>query len=188
MKKKALVLISFVSFLVMSFVFVPTGSVFISSTGIVKFISNAPLETITAESKKMSGVLDAEKRTFAFSLPIPSFEGFNSPLQKEHFNENYLESDKIPKAFFKGKIIEEVNIDLPGTYTVRVKGLMQIHDIEKETIIKAKIISSTGGKITITSSFSVLLKDFNINIPTIVNQKIAPEILVDVKTDMNLKK
>ncbi len=188
MKKKSLVLISFASLLLMSFVFVPTGSIYISGNGIVKFISNAPLETITAESKKMSGVLDAEKRTFAFSVPIPSFEGFNSPLQKEHFNENYLESDKIPKAFFKGKIIEEVNIELPGTYTVRVKGAMQIHDIEKELIIKAKIISSTGGKITISSSFNVLLKDFNINIPTIVNQKIASEILVDVKTDMSLKK
>lgn len=135
----------------------------------------------------MSDVLDAEKRTFAFSVPIPSFEGFNSPLQRDHFNENYLESDKIPKVFFKGKIIENVKIELLGTYTLPVKGLMQIHDIEKEIIIKAKIISSTGGEITITSSFSVLLKDFNINIPTVVNQKIASEILVDVKTDMSLK-
>ncbi|MGZ4157647.1 MAG: YceI family protein [Bacteroidia bacterium] len=150
-------------------------------------MSKAPAETIKAESKKLSGILDADKRTFAVSIPVNSFEGFNGPLQKEHFSEDYLESDKIPKAVFKGKIIEEVNLALPGTYTVRAKGTMNIHGVDKEMIIKSKIISGAG-QITVESLFTITLKDFKINIPKIVNQKIAEEIAIDVKMDMGLKK
>ncbi|MGZ4033275.1 MAG: YceI family protein [Bacteroidia bacterium] len=169
------------------FAFSPANSVFVSTSGIVKFVSKAPAETIKAESKKLSGILDADKRTFAVSIPVNSFEGFNGPLQKEHFSEDYLESDKIPKAVFKGKIIEEVNLALPGTYTVRAKGTMNIHGVDKEMIIKSKIISGAG-QITVESLFTITLKDFKINIPKIVNQKIAEEIAIDVKMDMGLKK
>ena len=170
-----------------AFTFSPETGIFISNNGIVKFISKAPLEIIKAESKKLSGVLNVEKRTFAFSIPINSFEGFNSPLQKEHFSEDYLESDKIPKAVFKGKIIEEADLGTPGTYTIRAKGIMSIHGVEKEMIIKSKIVTTTA-QMTVESSFSISLKDYNINIPKIVNQKIAENIFVDVKMDLNLKK
>lgn len=167
--------------------FTPGKGIFISQNGTVRFVSKAPLETIKAESKQLSGALDVEKRTFAFAIPISSFEGFNSPLQKEHFNENYLESDKIPKSIFKGKIIEEVDLNNPGTYTVRAKGTMTIHGVDKGMIIKSKV-TTTAGQMTVESSFTIVLKDFNINIPKLVNQKIAEEILVDVKMDMIPKK
>ncbi len=186
MRKISLFLILSIS-LLSAYSFLPDSSVFISTAGSVKFVSKAPLETIKAESKKLSGALDAAKRTFAFTIPINSFEGFNNGLQKEHFNENYMESDKIPKAIFKGKIIEEVNLATPGTYTVRSKGMMNIHDVEKEMIIKSTIIVSAA-QVKIESNFSVALKDFNIIIPKIVNQKIAEEILVDVKMDLSPKK
>jgi polyisoprenoid-binding protein YceI len=166
---------------------VQEGDVYYSNAGTVRFASQAPLETIKAESKKLSGVLDVAKRTYAFTVLIQTFEGFNSPLQKEHFNENYMESDKIPSASFKGKIIEEVDLKTPGTYTVRAKGMMKIHGVEKEMIVKAKL-NVKAGSITVDSGFSVPLRDFNINVPNIVNQKIASEILVDVKMDMIPKK
>ena len=188
MKKIVAFLILLVSLLFTAFVIFPEGEVYTSVSGTAKFTSKAPIETIIAESKKLSGALDAEKRTFAFTIPISSFEGFESPLQKEHFNENYMESDKIPKAIYKGKIIEEVNIGLPGTYIVRVKGMMQIHNVEKEIIIKSKIITAKSGQIKIESSFNILLKDFNINIPALVSPKIAQEILVEVNIAMNSKK
>ena len=174
-------------FLIPAFAFLPGKGIFTSQKGTVKFISKAPLETIKAESKQLSGALDAEKRTFAFTIQISSFDGFNSPLQKEHFNENYLESDKIPKAVFKGKIIEEVDLDTPGTYNIRAKGIMSIHGADKEMIIKSKVTTITG-QMNIESSFTITLKDFNINIPKLVNQKIAEDILVDVKMDMIPKK
>jgi len=185
-KRSASILFLF-SFFVFSSFLVQEGGIFISNTGEVKFVSQAPLETIKATSKKLSGVLDADKRTYAFSIAINSFDGFNSPLQKEHFNENYMESTKLPTATFKGKIIEEVDLHTAGTYTVRAKGMMKIHGVEKEMIIKSTI-TVKAGQITVASAFNVALKDFNINIPNIINQKIAPEIVVDVKMDLSPKK
>ena len=186
-KRYPILLVLAVFVLHTAFYFVQDGGVFVANNGTVKFTSKAPLETISAQSKKLSGALDAGKRTFAFSIPIKSFEGFNSPLQKEHFNENYMESEKIPSASFKGKIIEEVDLSVAGAYTVRAKGMMKIHDVEKEMIIKSRI-NVKSGQISVETSFNVPLKDYNINVPTIVNQKIAPEILVEVKMDMTPKK
>jgi polyisoprenoid-binding protein YceI len=188
MMKKYLRPFSFSALLLILAAFtVQEGDLFISNNGTVRFSSQAPLETIRAESKKLSGVLDVARRTYAFTVLINSFEGFNSPLQKEHFNENYMESDKIPSATFKGKIIEEVDLKTPGTYDVRAKGMMKIHGVEKEMIVKAKLVVKSG-LINVTSNFSVMLKDFNINVPNIVNQKIASEIKVEVKMDMTPKK
>lgn len=170
-----------------AFSFLGNDHVFISNTGMVTFTSKAPLETIKAESKKLSGAISTGKRTFAFTIPVSSFEGFNSPLQKEHFNESYMESDKIPKAVFKGKIIEEVNIEVPGTYSVRAKGMMNIHGVEKEMIIKSKIIS-TASQINVESAFTIQLKDFHIKVPQIVKQKIAEDILIDVRMELHPKK
>ncbi len=161
-------------------------AIFRANTGKVSFLSSAPLEKIKASSTKLYGVIDPVKRIFNFAIPISSFDGFNSPLQKEHFNENYLESQKIPKAFFKGKIIEEVDLSKVGTYNVRAKGMLNIHGIEKEYIIKAKIVSA-GNKINIESNFNIILNDFGIRIPKVVNQKIAEEIALTINIDMSIK-
>src|SRR5437763_10372807 len=98
MIKRPASILFFVSFFIFSSFLVQEGGIFISNTGEVKFVSQAPLETIKATSKKLTCVLDADKRTYAFSIAITSFDGFNSPLQKEHFNENYMDSSKIPSA------------------------------------------------------------------------------------------
>ncbi|HRG57713.1 MAG TPA: YceI family protein [Bacteroidia bacterium] len=157
-----------------------------TNAGVVSFLSSAPHEKIKATSKKLYGVLDPNKRMYNFAVPISSFEGFNSPLQKEHFNENYLESQKNPKAYYKGKIIEEVDLKKPGIYQVRAKGMLTIHGIEKECIVKSKVVSE-GNKLNIESNFSVLLKDYGIKIPKVVSQKIAEEIAVTINVDMVIK-
>ena len=187
MLKRPASILFLASIFIFSSFLVQEGGIFISNTGEVKFVSQAPLETIKATSRKLSGVVDVDKRTYAFSISISSFDGFNSPLQKEHFNENYMESIKIPSATFKGKIIEEVDLHTAGTYNVRAKGNMKIHGVEKEMIIKSTI-AVKAGQITVTSNFKVALKDFDINVPNIINQKIAPEIAVDVKMDLSPKK
>src|SRR5688500_7889636 len=74
--------------------------------GSINFTSNAQLELIKASSDKVQGLLDPNNNQFAFAVDIKSFQGFNSQLQREHFNEKYLESEKFPKARFSGKIIE----------------------------------------------------------------------------------
>lgn len=154
--------------------------------GSVKFTSEAPLELIKAQSNKISGVLDCPNKTVAFSIDIDSFDGFNSSLQKEHFRENYLETEKYPKAIYKGKIIEDIDFTKNGIYQVRSKGIFTIHGTEKEKIIKVKI-SVKDKEILIESSFEVPLEDHNIKIPKVVNQKIASIILVEVKANLKPK-
>ncbi|RMG76309.1 MAG: YceI family protein [Bacteroidetes bacterium] len=157
-------------------------SVFFIEKGTVYFKSDAPLELIEATSKELKGAIDAQKRTFAFTVEMATFEGFNSPLQREHFNENYLESHLYPQASFLGKIIENVDLTKDGTYTVRAKGQLSIHGITQERIIKSTVVVKKG-KLRVESDFTVFLKEHDIAIPKIVYQKIAEEIKVRIRAD-----
>lgn len=151
--------------------------------GSINFASNAQLELIKASSDKVQGLLDPTTNQFAFTIDIKTFQGFNSALQREHFNEKYMESEKFPKARFSGKIIEAVDFSTDGTHDVRAKGDLEIHGIKQTRIIKSKI-TLRNGTIEIESRFLVPLSDHNITIPNIVSQKIASEIEVDFRATM----
>jgi polyisoprenoid-binding protein YceI len=151
--------------------------------GEINFASNAQLELIKASSDKLQGLMDPVTNQFAFTVDIKTFRGFNSELQREHFNEKYLESEKYPKARFSGKIIEPLDFTVDGTYEVRAKGDLDIHGQKQTRIIKSKI-TIKNGQLSIESKFEVPLADHNISIPSIVSQKIATEIMVDFKTTM----
>ncbi|TAE60649.1 MAG: YceI family protein [Bacteroidetes bacterium] len=174
---------SFLKLTLISAAFLPFSlaaqSVFTCDQGQLTLISEAPLETIRATSTQVKGLIDPVKRSFAFSVNIVTFQGFNSPLQREHFNENYLESDKYPKATFNGKIIETVDLTQNGVYIVRAKGMMNIHGVEMERIIKAEV-EVKGGQMTVKADFTVLLTEHNITIPKIVKQKISEEVKVSI--------
>ncbi len=148
--------------------------------GNVFFKSDAPLEIIEAKSKKLKGAINISKRTFAFSIPIRSFEGFNSPLQREHFNENYLESGQFPQATFTGKIIEKIDFTKDGKYTLRAKGKLTIHGVTQERIIKSQL-EIKKGNLLVDTNFTILLDEHQIRVPKIVYQKIAKEIKVNMK-------
>lgn len=173
------------TFLFFLFQVIP-AQVYTCKDGVTKFTSEAPLELIKAQSNKTIGVVDGSTRNVAFSIDIDSFEGFNSGLQKEHFRENYMETDKYPKATFKGKIIEDVDLSKEGTTTVRAKGIFNIHGAEKEKLVKVKI-TIKGKEMQIDSNFEVPLEDHNIKIPKVVNQKIASVIMVEVKATLKPK-
>ncbi len=155
--------------------------------GNISFKSNAPLEIIMAESDGLRGIIDPSNNTFAFTVSISSFHGFNGPLQKEHFNENYMETDLYPAATFIGKIIEDVDYLKNGNYEIRAKGLLNIHGVKQERIIKSQI-EITEGKIHLKSIFLIALIDHNIRIPKVVYQKIAPDIEVTIEGTMLLTK
>jgi hypothetical protein len=157
-----------------------------TAEGKISFVSNAPLEIIAAKSGKMEGIIDAGALTFAFSVVIQTFDGFNNGLQKQHFNENYLETNKYPTATFSGKIIEHIDISKPGTYQVRAKGQLNIHGRSKERILRVDLISN-GVEIKANASFMVPLIDHQIEVPRIVNQKIAQEIAVTVQATLALE-
>ncbi|NQV52606.1 MAG: YceI family protein [Flavobacteriales bacterium] len=159
------------------------SDVYMTQTAWVKFVSEAPLETIEAENNRVKVVLNVAENVIALRVPITAFEGFNSPLQHEHFDENYMESNQYPQATFEGKIIEDVDLSLPGTYKVRAKGILSIHGEEKERIISGTI-KVESSMITVRSSFEVPLEDFNITIPRVVAQKIAEVIQVELKAEL----
>jgi hypothetical protein len=149
------------------------------TSGTIHFHSDAPQELIRATSKNLIGAVNISKRTFLFRIGIASFTGFNSPLQKEHFNENYMESEVFPYAAFTGKIIEDVDLSKDGDYNIRAKGKLMIHGVEQQRIIKCHI-TCKDGIISVQSDFVVLLADHNIKIPRIVSDKLSPEINVSV--------
>jgi polyisoprenoid-binding protein YceI len=155
-------------------------TVYSCDNGHARFISYAPLETIEAKSNELKGALDPVNRTFLFTLNVNSFRGFNSGLQQEHFNENYLEAAKYPKATFKGKFIENIDFTQDGGYEVRAKGILSLHGVEQERILKGTL-DIGGEEIKIKSQFTILLEDHNIKIPRVVYQKIAPEITVTIE-------
>lgn len=157
--------------------------VFLTNSGKVHFKSEAPLEIIEATSNDLQGAIDPVNRTFAFSLDIKRFQGFNSPLQREHFLENYMEIIRFPKATFTGKLIESTDLRQDGEYSVRAKGKLDIHGAVQERIIKSEV-SSKNGKLFLRSTFTVPLKDHNITIPKIVYQKIAEEITVTIEAEL----
>ena len=157
-----------------------------AANGKVNFVSNAELELIKASSNKLKGVIDPATNQFAFTIPVQSFLGFNSDLQREHFNEKYMESEKYPQMTFTGKIIEQVDFTTNGIYVIRAKGDLEIHG-QKQTRIIRSTITIENGVVNIESDFKVPLADHNIAIPRIVNQKIATEIEVHIETVMSLQ-
>ncbi len=157
--------------------------IFSTTTGYISFSSEAPLEIVKASSDRMKGLIEADQGSLAFSVDMTSFQGFNSPLQREHFNENFMESARFPTASFSGKMIDKPDLSRPGVYDVRAKGILNVHGIAQERIIRGKITVSSD-KITLTSEFTVLLQEHEITIPRVMNQKIAEEITVSVRATL----
>ena len=152
----------------------------------INFASEAELELIKATSNDVRGIIDPATNHFAFTVDVSTFKGFNSELQREHFNEKYMESEKFPKSSFSGKLIEQIDFTKNGTHEIRAKGDLDIHGIKQTRIIRGKLIINNGA-LRIESQFLVLLSDHNISIPTIVSQKIATEIQVDFMASMILQ-
>jgi YceI-like domain. len=169
----------FTLFLLYHSLCVTAQPVYVVESGNISFHSDAPQELIKASSDKITGIFDAKKKIFAFRINIISFMGFNSPLQREHFNENYMESSIYPQAVYQGKIIEDIDFTNDGVYTIRSKGKLTIHGIGQERIINASIICK-GDMISIRSDFIVSLADHKIKIPRVVYDKLAQDINISV--------
>lgn len=152
-----------------------------TNNGQISFVSDAPLELISAQSDNCQGILSLPEGAFVFRVFIKTFEGFNNPIQKEHFYENYMEVSQYPEALFQGYVLEKVQFDESSSITVRAKGDLQIHGIVKEKIIDVRIEKSNENNLSYHSTFEIFLEEFNIDVPNIVKQKIAEKIKVTVK-------
>jgi polyisoprenoid-binding protein YceI len=154
--------------------------------GEIDFTSNAKLELIKAQSKNLQGIVNPTNNQFAFIVKVQSFEGFNSKLQKDHFNEKYMESDKYYDATFTGKIMEAIDFTKDGEYDVKANGSLTIHGKKQPRTIPAKV-KVEKGMLVITSNFTIALADHDIKVPEIVSTKIATEIYVKLHLVMASK-
>jgi polyisoprenoid-binding protein YceI len=154
-----------------------------TKNGFISFYSHTPLEEIKAENNQVAGVMDAATGEMVFQVLIKSFH-FERALMEEHFNENYMESEKFPKAQFKGKIKDLTNIDFkkPGKYDVSVAGDMTIHGVTKP-LETTGTIEVTAEGINADSKFNVTPEEYNIAIPGVVREKInkTMEVAVSMK-------
>ncbi|RLD79795.1 MAG: YceI family protein [Bacteroidetes bacterium] len=175
MKRKISVL--FIAFLVSGTMF---GQNFVTKTGHIKFYSDTPIETIEANNHAVNSALNPKTGDFVFKILIKSFE-FEKALMQEHFNENYMESDKYPNAMFKGKVVNAGDIDfgLAGTNDAIIKGDLTIHGITK-AVEENGTFTVKDGKIHGQSVFSVLLEDYKIKVPGAVKKQISESIEVTV--------
>lgn len=153
------------------------------ANGKVQFVSDAPFELIQAVTTDIHGLFDLQKNTFEFTLPIRSFTGFNSALQQHHFNDKYLESDRYPNAKFSGVIIEQLSFSDGGMYVVRAKGELDVHGVKQTRIIKLAL-NMRGDRLLVTSHFIIPLADHDITIPTLIGQKVASDVLIDLSITM----
>lgn len=159
-----------------------SGQKLISKNSHVVFTSSTPLEQIEANNNQAVSILDPATGSLAYTLLIKSFE-FKIALMQEHFNENYLESDKYPKATFKGNITDNSKIDYKNdkTYAVTVTGDLTIHNVTKQVTMPATI-EIKNGIVSAKASFIVKPSDYNISIPSVVENKIAREVKVTVES------
>lgn len=153
---------------------------YFSRDGKVSFFSDTPMEKIEGVNKSATAVLDSKTGRMEWKVLIKNFL-FEKALMQEHFNENYMESDKFSNATFKGNItdLSAVNFGKDGTYKVKAKGTMSIHGVDKEMEIPGTVTVSKGN-VVLSSKFSVACADFDIKIPSVVRDNIAKEIAVTV--------
>jgi len=154
-----------------------------TKNGKVSFDATSPSspEQILAKNEKATSVIDLGTGAIQFAVLMKAFL-FEKALMQEHFNENYIESDKFPKADFKGQItnMNEVSLEKDGVYPVNVKGKLTLHgvtkDVETTGTLTVKDKSIVSGK----SEFVVQLSDFGIEVPSLVKDKLNKEARISV--------
>ncbi len=158
---------------------------YLSKNGHVWFYSHTPMENVEAHNNQVVSVIDASTGDIKFNLLQKAFE-FKVALMQEHFNENYMESEKFPKASFSGKItnLSTINFKKAGVYSAEVTGELSMHGITK-TITTKGTIEVKGTSIIAVSKFTIAPKDFGIVIPQLVENKIAKEMEVNVDITYN---
>lgn len=173
---KRLIVLSFLLTLVLAL----NAQKYMTKNGFIGFYSHTTMEDIKAENNQVVGALDITTGEMVFQALIKSFH-FDRALMEEHFNENYMESDKIPKSVFKGKITNLTAVDFTknGKYEVTVEGDLTIHDVTNKISTKGTIEVVTGG-INANSKFNIVPEDYKIAIPGVVREKINKNLEVTI--------
>jgi polyisoprenoid-binding protein YceI len=153
---------------------------YLTKTGHIDFFSGSPIEDIEANNNKVAAVLDLATGQLAFSVPIREFQ-FKRTLMQEHFNENYLESEKYPKATFTGHFsgADAAALGGPGAHPVQVEGDLTMHGVTRHISVPGTLELKTG-QLLANATFNVAPADYNIEIPMLVRDRIAKSVRVRV--------
>lgn len=157
-----------------------------ATSGEISFFSETSMENIDAVNKDIKALINTKNGDVAFIVANRGFK-FEKPLMEEHFNENYMESDKYKASMFKGRIEGNVDFTKDGVYPVKAKGTLNIHGVEKDREIEGEL-TIKDGKMKITSAFNIKLKEHKIKIPKLVVKNIAEVVKTTVNLNFELKK
>ena len=161
------------------------SQLYTTRTGFASFFSSTPLEDIKAENNQVYAVIDAGKKNLAFAMLAKGFI-FQRELMQEHFNENYVESDKYPKATFTGTYTGDVSLNKDGVYPIKILGSLTLHNVSKQ-IEAPGTLEVKGGKLLGKSDFVLRPEDFNMKIPSVVRDKIGKEFKVHIVVECTPK-
>ena len=155
------------------------GQLYATQSGETNFFSETLVENISAVNKTVGAILNTSTNEVAVSMKMSAFN-FPNKLMQEHFNENYMESEKFPTGIFKGKILEPIDYTKNGTYDITAKGQLTLHGVTQARDLKGKL-TVDNQKIGLTCNFDVKLVDHKIDVPKLVFAKIAEVIAVKSK-------
>lgn len=161
---------------------------YLTKTGALSFEASVPsFEEVAAKNNAVTAILNTENGEFAALALVKAFR-FKNALMEEHFNENYAESDDFPKATFKGKI-ENFNVsELNKLDTkMQIDGSLTFHGVTKDLKSISIIVKIVDDKISLSGSFKVMVTDFNIEIPKIVQNKLSEDVVVSFNFELMKK-
>ncbi len=162
---------------------------YMTRTGKISFNATATgsPERVEAINNEVANIIDAKTGNIVFQVPVKSFK-FERELMQEHFNENYMESDKYPRSDFKGTItnLNDVNFSKDGTYNVKVAGKLTMHGVTKDIEVPGTI-AVKGNTVKESAKFSVKLRDYNITVPGVVADKIGKEAAIVLESELTKK-
>lgn len=153
------------------------GQKYYTKTGDLKFEASAEaFEPVAAQHNETTAILETNTGQLAVLALVRGFH-FRNALMEEHFNENYIESDKFPKASFSGIIEDFHSSVLKENKSFTLRGELSLRGKSKEVVTKA-ILKQEGSDIHLMTTFIVSPQDFDIDIPKVVRNKIAEEITI----------
>ncbi|WP_194975633.1 YceI family protein [Aquiflexum lacus] len=176
--KKRIYLFSILSFLI--FPEKVLSQVFKTEKGNVEFLSKASLNEFTGKSSDLNGLVDLEKNLLDFFIDLNTLRT-GIGLRDRHMRENYLETKKYPYAEFTGKIGTEINLVVGQSKSVIAKGKFKIHGVEREIEVPGKLTAISDSELQLEAKFTVLLSDYNIDIPTVVFYELAEDQIVSIR-------
>ncbi|WP_158858869.1 YceI family protein [Lunatibacter salilacus] len=163
------------------------AQVFKTENGQVEFLSKASLNEFTGKSSNLNGLVDLDKNLLDFYVDLNTMNT-GIGLRDRHMRENYLETKKYPYAEFTGNINALPILKSGQSRSVTAKGKFKIHGVEKEIEVPGKLTALSDTVMQLDASFTVLLGDYNIDIPKVVFYELAEEQEVIIKAILNSKK